>query len=113
MKIVRKNEAKKFDHGRGCAAFEYILNDKDINVAVVELCGRYPARGRVKNTLCKEVSFIIKGQGKVVVGNQETQIKEGDLVFIEPDEIYYWEGNLTMCMPCTPAWRADQHKFVE
>jgi len=32
---------------------------------------------------------------------------------IEPGEKYYWEGKMTMFMPCVPAWYAEQHKEVE
>ncbi len=113
MKIVRKNEAKKFKNGEACTAIEYPMGDKDINGAVIELSGRYPDRGRTVNEKCKEMAYVIKGSGRVVVEGVETQLNEGDLVLIDPGEKFFWEGKMTLFMPCTPAWNPDQHKQVE
>ncbi len=110
MKIIHKNQVKRFQNSDVCLAIEYPLGDKDINGAVIELKGRYPDKGRVVNLKCKELSYIIEGSGKVVVEGKETELKEGDLVLIEPGEKYFWEGNLVMFVPCVPAWYPEQHK---
>jgi len=113
MKIVKKEDVKRHENSPLCVAFEYPLGDTDINGAVIEISGRYPDSGRVVNLECKEMAYIIKGSGKVVVEDKELTLKEGDLVLIEPGEKYFWEGNLTMFVPCTPAWFPEQHKEVE
>jgi len=113
MKIVHKNQTETFKNSDVCIATEYSLGDSDINGAVIELKGRYPDTGRVVNKKCKELAFIIEGSGKVVVEKKEVKLYKGDLVLIEPGEKYFWEGNLTMFVPCTPAWYPEQHKKVE
>ncbi len=113
MKIVYKNQVERFKNSESCTAFEYPLGDKDINGAVIELNGRYPGKGRVINLKCKELAYVIKGSGKVVVEGKEIKFQEGDLILIEPGEKYFWEGDLTMFVPCTPAWYPEQHKEVE
>ena len=113
MKVVRKDQTKEFKNSDVCTATEYPLGDKDINGAVIELTGRYPDKGRVVNLKCKELAYVIKGSGKVVVEGKEVEFQEGDLILIEPGEKYFWEGNTTMFMPCTPAWYPEQHKEVE
>jgi mannose-6-phosphate isomerase-like protein (cupin superfamily) len=113
MKIVHKNETKIFKNSEVCTATEYPIDDKDINGAVIELSGRYPDKGRTMNEKCKEMAYVIKGSGKVVVDDKEMQLKEGDLVLIDPGEKFFWKGNMTLFMPCTPAWSPDQHKQVE
>jgi len=113
MKITRRSQTRTHKNNETCIAIEYPMDDKDINGAVVELTGRYPMTGRVTNLECKEMCYIIKGSGKVVVEGIETMLNEGDLVLIEPGEKYYWEGNLTMLASCTPAWHLGQHKEVE
>ena len=113
MKVVYKRQTKRFKNSEVCTAIEYPLGDKDINGAVIELSGRYPDRGRVINLKCKELAYVIKGSGKVVVEGKEIKLKEGDMVLIEPKEKYYWEGKMIMFMPCAPAWHLEQHKEVK
>lgn len=113
MKIVYKNQAKSFKNSDVCTAIEYPLEDKDINGAIIELKGRYPDKGRVVNEKCKELAYIIEGSGRVVVEGKEVKLEKGDLVLIEPEERCFWEGNLIMFMPCTPAWYPEQYKGVE
>ncbi len=113
MKIIHKEQTKTIRNSDVCDAIEYPLDDKDINGAVIELRGRYPEKGMVINEVCKELAYIIKGSGKLVIKDKETQLKEGDLASIEPGEAYYWDGNMTMFVPCAPAWYPEQHKEVE
>src|SRR3989338_9518981 len=113
MKIIHKNQTKKFKNSENCIAIEYPLGDKDINGAIVELTGRYPNKGRIVKLKCKELAYVIKGSGKIVVENEEINLKEGDLILIEPREKYFWDGNLTMFISSIPAWYLNQHKEVE
>ena len=113
MKVIYKNQAKVHKNSDKCTAIEYPLGDKDINGVIIKLTGRYPDKGRVINEKCKELAYVIKGSGLVNIENKEIKLEEGDLVLIEPDEKDYWDGNLTLFMPCTPAWYPEQHKEVE
>jgi mannose-6-phosphate isomerase-like protein (cupin superfamily) len=113
MKVIHKEQTKIFKASNSCTATEYPLGDKDINGAVIEIKGRYPDKGRTVNLKCKELSYVIKGSGKVAIEGVESEINEGSLILIEPGEKFFWEGNLTMFMPCTPAWYPKQHKEVE
>ncbi|OHA01420.1 MAG: hypothetical protein A3H71_00515 [Candidatus Sungbacteria bacterium RIFCSPLOWO2_02_FULL_48_13b] len=113
MKVVHKDQTERFKNSENCIAIEYPLGDKDINGAIVELTGRYPNTGRVVNLKCKELAYVIQGSGRIVVENEEINLKEGDLILIEPGEKYFWDGNLTIFTPCTPAWYPEQHKEVE
>jgi len=113
MKIVRKNQTKEFKNSAVCTGVEFPLEDKDINFSIIKVNGRYPDKNKVVNLKCKELAYIIRGSGKLFVGSTETNLNEGDLVFIEPGEAYYWEGNMEMFVPCTPAWYPEQHKEIE
>lgn len=113
MKVIERNQTKEFRNSEVCTAIEYPLGDKDINGAVIKLNGRYPDNGKVVNQECKELAYVIKGSGKVVVEGKEVGLQQGDLVLIEPGERYYWEGNMEMFVPCTPAWYIEQHKEVQ
>jgi len=112
MKINKNSDTKEYKLNDQCVAIEYPLVDKDINGAVIHLHGRYPDKGKTVNTKCKEMAYILKGKGKIVVNNKEVKLNAGDLILIYPMEEYYWEGNLDMFVPCTPAWTEKQHKIV-
>ena len=112
MKVVHKNQTKKFKNSKVCTAIEYPLGDKDINGAVTELNRRYPDKGSVVNLKCKELAYVVRGSGRLVVEGEKISLQEGDLALIEPGGKYFWEGNMTMFMPCTPAWYPEQHKEV-
>lgn len=113
MKIVKKSQTKKFKNSPVCIATEYPLHDKEINGAVIEIKGRYPDKGQVLNLKCKELAYVIKGQGKVVVEGKGVNLSQGDMILIYPREKYYWDGNFTLFISCTPAWYPGQHKEVE
>lgn len=113
MKIIHHNEVKKVQNSKYCWVHEYPLGDKDINGAFVELSGREPDEGRVVNSVCKELAYVINGSGKVTIEDKEINLETGDLVLIEPGEKFFWEGNMTLFLPCTPAWYPDQYKKVK
>lgn len=112
MKIVRKNQTQRFNHGLTCTAIEYPLADADINVAVVELNGRYPQKGWAMNELSKELAFVAEGFGEVDVDGEKAAVGAGDLVLINPGEKYFWSGKLKIVMPCAPAWTQEQYKLI-
>lgn len=113
MKITRKRETKTNHVTKSCTAVEYPEGDKDIWGTVIKLNGRYPEKGRTVNEKCKELTYFLEGKGKLVVEDKVINVEKGDQVVIEPGERFYWEGKLTMFMPCTPAWYPEQHKVVE
>jgi len=113
MKVIHKNQTKEHKNSDVCVAIEYPMGDKDINGAVIKLNGRYPDKGKVVNLKCKEMAYIIEGSGRVVVEGKETKLQGEDLVLIKPGEKYFWDGNMTMFVPCVPAWYPEQHKEVE
>ena len=113
MKIVHENQTKEFKNSDTCIATEYPLGDKEIDMAYVEVSDRYPVKGRVTNEKCKELAYIIKGSGKIVVEGEEIVLNARDLILLEPGERYYWEGNMRMLVSCTPAWYPQQHKEIE
>lgn len=56
VQIVKKDQRVQHQNSPLCRAFEYPTDDNDINDAVIELKGRYPAEGRASNIECKEMS---------------------------------------------------------
>ncbi|MCX6758616.1 MAG: cupin domain-containing protein, partial [Candidatus Nealsonbacteria bacterium] len=80
MNIIKKSQRNEFKNGAYCIAYEYPASDRDINGALIKLSGRYPEKGFAMNKISKELAYVIKGEGKVVIGEKEFLIAEGDLV---------------------------------
>ncbi|HVZ67526.1 MAG TPA: cupin domain-containing protein [Patescibacteria group bacterium] len=113
MTISHKRDSKVIKVSEVMTSYEYDHMDNSINGAVIELNGRYPTEGRVYNEECKELSFVIRGKGRVVVDGKETKFTDGDQILIDPLEKYYWEGEATLFISCTPAWTPEQHKKTD
>ncbi len=109
MKIIYKSQTKRFENSAGCIAIEYPTEDSDINVAIVEIQGRYPDKGRVSNTACKEFVYVSNGSGRVEVDDKKIDLHHGDMIVIEVREKYFFEGEITLFVSCSPAWYPEQH----
>lgn len=114
MKRIQKSEAIVFTNGQTCKGVEYSFDNKALNVALVSVDGRYPETGYVMNEVCSEMGYVVSGEGKLChKDGNELAVAVGDAVYIEPGEIYYWEGKtLSMVMPCAPAFYPEQHKKI-
>lgn len=114
MKIIRKSETESFTNGPTCFGYGFPFGDKGVDIAVVTVNGRYPEEGYALNEISKEIAYVLKGNGKLVMRNAAPQdVQVGDAAMILPGEEYYWEGdNLEMIMPCSPAFDPNQHKHV-
>lgn len=112
MKVLYRNQAKEYRNSPTCNGFEFDLGVKEIDGAVVRVTGRYPDRGQAVNEECKEIAYIIEGNGQVVIEGKLFDVKSEDLIVIDIGERFYWEGNLKLFVYCTPAWSLKQHKQV-
>lgn len=103
-------EHKNSDH---CIVTEYPIEDKEINFAISKVTSRYPENGLASNRICKEIVYVQDGNGKIVVNNIEHTLQTGDAILISPNEKYYWDGNMTLHIACTPAFTPEQHIHIE
>ena len=114
MKIVKREDAVKIQNSDQCHVLEYPFDEKDINGSVIAINGRYPESGYAMNEVCKEIVYIIKGSGTLGLADGSTStFSEGDSLFIDTNEKFYWQGNFESYMVCTPAFYPEQHKEIE
>lgn len=113
MKLVKVEQAQRFSNSEKCQVEEYPLGDKDINFATATITGRYPDNGYCVNEECKELIYVIDGDGTLNKKDETIEFNKGDVILIDKGEIYYWNAHCTIVMPCTPAWYPEQHKFIE
>jgi mannose-6-phosphate isomerase-like protein (cupin superfamily) len=107
--IIKKSESTKYPNSSKCTTYEYPHGDKDINISLAILDGRYPDEGRVMNTVCKEIVYIVGGKGKMEIDGRGFSVAPGDSIFIKPGQKYFYDGRLEMVATCHPSWFAKQH----
>jgi len=112
MKFLKFENSVKYVKGETCEVLEYPLDDKDINCAVAEINGRYPEKGYSTNQVCKELVYVIKGNGTLYIKNgKSVNFNQKDVILIDKGECFYWEGICTLILPCTPSWYPEQYEF--
>lgn len=114
MEFIKKEEAISYS-GDGYSGMDYPSKDKDINFAVIQINGRSPKNGFQVNTECKELLYIMNGNGTLYLQkeNQKIDFKEGDCILIDKNECYAFQGVFTASVSCTPAWTSEQHEYIE
>ena len=115
MKIVKKENAKHFKYADTSSVLEYSidLNEKNMDFCINTISGRYPEKGYCTNEKCKEICYILEGKGTLNKKDKSINFEKGDVILIEKEEIYYWNGNCKIIMICTPAWNKEQCKLLD
>jgi mannose-6-phosphate isomerase-like protein (cupin superfamily) len=111
--IIKKEERQKIQNSKDCSIFEYRFDDKDIELSCAEIRGRYPQEGFAMNEKIKEIFYINKGKGKINIEGNDFDIKEGDVILVQPKQKYFWLGNLDIILSCTPKFTLEQHKNIK
>jgi mannose-6-phosphate isomerase-like protein (cupin superfamily) len=111
MEHVNHNSAVKHVHSPHCTVYEYPMRNGELSLCIAEITRRYPDAGYAINHICSEMGYVLKGAGKLVTPTREVSLSIGDAVYIPPGEKYYWEGNLTLILPTTPAFHREQHEI--
>ena len=112
MKFIPAKEASSFENSPQCRGKLYEIDDAELDLALIDINGRYPDAGEVVNTRCKELAYVKSGTGVVVINGQTFTLQKDDVVFIEPNEQYYWQGTLTVIITYRPRFDPAQHKLV-
>lgn len=114
MQIIKNNNARKSANSDKCKTLEYSFNDKDIDLGIATITGRYPEKGYCVNTISKELIYVLDGNGNLCFENNDVEFEKGDSILINPNEKYYWDSTFcVVTMACTPAWNEEQHKLVQ
>ena len=67
MKFIPSGKAVTIVNSKTSKLLEYSieLDDKDIDFAINTINGRYPEKGYCSNTKCKELAYILEGNGSI------------------------------------------------
>lgn len=114
MKVIKYNSALKGTNSEKCKTIEYSFMDKDIDLGIATINGRYPDEGYGVNLISKELIYVIEGSGTLNFEDKKIDFSKGDSILIEPNEKYYYDTEYcVISMTCTPAWSVEQYKLVK
>ncbi len=58
--------------------------------------------------------YILNGNGTMYLkSKEEISFEKGDVILIDKQECYAFNGYFEAAVPCTPAWTSEQHKYVD
>lgn len=113
MELIKYDQAVPGKNSEICKTLEYSFQDKDLDLGVATITGRFPERGYVMNTVSKELIYVLEGTGILYIENEKVVFSKGDCILIEPNEKYFWDVEYcVVAMACTPAWDPEQHHSV-
>lgn len=65
MEIIKYDNALKGANSNKCKTLEYSFEDKDIDLGIATITGRYPEEGYCVNIISKELIYVIDGNGMI------------------------------------------------
>lgn len=114
MKVIKEDEALRRSNSDTCEVLEYSFEDKDIDLCIATITGRYPNKGYAMNTISKALIYCLDGEGKLYFDDKAIEFKRGDSILIDRNEKYYWEAKYAVVsMTCTPAWSPEQYESID
>lgn len=114
MKVIKNDDSLKGENSKKCKTSEYSFGDKDIDLGLATITGRYPDEGYCVNLISKELIYVMEERGTLNFENEKVDFSKGDAILIEPNEKYYWNCDYcVVSMTCNPSWTKEQHKYVD
>ena len=89
MQVIKYSNAIKGANSDKCKTLEYSFNDKDIDLGIATITGRYPESGFCVNVISKELIYVLDGKGKLYFENDCVEFEKGDSILINQNEKYY------------------------
>ncbi|MEA3514672.1 MAG: hypothetical protein U9R34_04300 [Nanoarchaeota archaeon] len=86
---------------------EYKINS-DFSGSLIEINGDHGALKCLKED---RIYFIIEGNGKFVINNQESAVSANDLIFISKNTSYNIIGKMRYFLICSPEFNPDDDVF--
>ena len=114
MRIIKSKETAESSNSEKCKIFDYPFEDENMDLCVSVITGRYPEGGYCKHLVCKELIYILEGSGKLCFENKTVEFSEGDAVWINPNEKYYWDTKYCkITITCSPAFNPEQYIYTD
>lgn len=97
---------------KGIKGWSY-TSSKDLSngsVAVIEVNGNH---GKVMSKISNRIYYIIEGNGIFIVDGKKLDVKKDDVVIVEKNTPYDYEGKMKLFLVHIPAWDEAQEVILE
>ncbi len=112
MILSKSNTAEAFENSPECNGISFGSLNDEIDMAVIEVNGRYPSEGFLVNEICKEAVYVLSGGGKLIGTETSLDFTAGDVLYVDSEEKFAWQGDFKAVFSLTPAFSPFQHKEV-
>lgn len=103
-------EGSPFKNSETCEGVAYSDEPAPVDLAVIDINGRYPETGWAVNRTVHEIVYVKRGMGSLATrGGEDVSIAEGSVVSIVPGERFAWDGDMTLVMACSPPFNTEQY----
>lgn len=111
MKIWKKNTGMQFRNSDACYGEAFADEGAPLDMAVIEITGRYPDAGYIYNDEAHEMVYVSRGQGYFKQkGGKWQKLDIGDVVYFAPGERIAWKSEgMTIIVPCSPQFKPAKH----
>jgi mannose-6-phosphate isomerase-like protein (cupin superfamily) len=93
--------------------WKYSVNDA-VGISYQALTADTPATGRHLNREVHEIYFIIEGNATFTVGDEEHEVRERDIVVVEPLAAHSIKTTgLTYMTITRPDWHYEQYELID
>lgn len=113
--LIKKDKAKIVDKGAKKIR-KYTAPDKQLEINHMILNGRTPEKegAFLCETKVHFMAFVLKGKGKMYIGDEIYEVSGGDCVDVPPGTKFAAEGyNFEYITAESPAWYPEQAKIVD
>jgi len=107
-----KLDGQAFKNSDTCNGVSFVARHAPLDIARIEINGRYPEEGFARNRQSHEIVYVTEGVGKVTIDGTETALTAGDAVHIPPDIPFAWDGHMTLIMATDPPFEPTQYELI-
>jgi hypothetical protein len=115
MKKWSNEEGEEFHNSDVCFGKDYAPGSGTVDVAEISIRSEFPTGnkyGYLKEA--HEMAVDVRGEGYIETKEGERHdLREGDVVYVEPLERFRWGGDMDLIVICGPAFDPSKHKIEE
>ena len=108
-KIINSKRLKENDYGR--TRVIDILNTKGYPKVSIARVKRVSAAPPGYNPISDVMNYVLKGRGKMTIGNKQYTVKEDDLIFIPKGTRYSTPQRSTLLVVSSPRFQRDKQVY--
>ena len=112
MEHVSQASAEAFK-GDAVMSYEYDFPEAKMNLARIQIDGRYPSDGFAVNREVDSIVHVVSGEG--IAGTQDgttIQLRQNDQLYLAAGDTYFFEGNFEILYCATPKWTPEQTMHI-